>query len=184
MKIQTYDYHVKTAKPLSSHTLNILSKVQKACWIIGLLCLYLICCLGGYCAISIADNLIAGILLFILPPIVFLIFRLELKIYEKDLANSSVTLEESSVFVVEYRFGRRKESTIDLKDIHHAQVLHSQSWKIRGMRFPLSCFYRVYFDQNNRFLFKTTVTEQSTQWHEKLMQQKGFLLEEAVAKGD
>ena len=72
----------------------------------------------------------------------------------KDIVNAYIDIDESSIHVVDYYFGIKKEQIFSFSDITSAEIVLGFSHRVKGYRVSAMGTRYIVLKKDNKYLFK------------------------------
>ena len=143
---------------LNTHSPTPSPKVQKPILVlffvaIGLL--YALFLLGAFACFYYAKSVPDGILLLVIPIVMTMVCYTMLN----DMRKAYIEVDESTIRVVDYYFGIKKEKLFSFADITSAEIVIGYSSRVKGYRISTGGTQYIVVRKGSEYLFKVICTE-------------------------
>ena len=149
MKLYT---HNRTPKP----------KARKLVIFLFALCYVLTCIIVGLIAFSCiyyAQSIVGGVSVIL----IFLFMTTIIAVPIIDMEKAYVEIKETSIYVVDYYFGIKREKYFALSDITSTEIKSGRSLNVKGRRYSNAGIEYIIFMKDNKYLFKIIASPEAVE---------------------
>lgn len=136
-----------------THSQTPCPKMSKLTFVLLIVGMGLMCfpfALGAFACFYYAKSILGGVFAILLPAV----FTILVWVTTRDMSKAYVEIDGSSIRVVDYCLGFKKEKVFPFTAITSAEIVFGHSLKVKGYRYSVMGTKYIIFKRDKKYLFK------------------------------